>query len=160
MLFLQGQPVIIQTADRERFHGILDTISPNADIVLTFSHRLDSNATDQLRSFVGPIDLLESIDSTSQTFELNKRIIKASTIVEILAVDMDLSGNGKCKRRRSAIETNDSICLCTGVLDEMPKVTQLEHDRFSRMQHFYDGDDVDSEALEELGLNDDGKVNG
>lgn len=40
----------------------------------------------------------------------------------------------------------------------MPKVTQLEHDRFSRMQHFYDGEDVDSEVLGELESNDDGKV--
>jgi len=137
---LLGQQVIIQTIDRERFHGILDTFSPNADFVLTTSHRLDSNTNDQLRLSVTPVDLLETIDSTNQTFELHKRIIKASSVVEILAVDVDLNGNGKC------------------LLDEMPKVTQLEHDRFSRMQHFYDGDDVDSEALEELELTDDGKI--
>lgn len=97
VFLLQGQQVIIQTTDRERFHGILDTISPNADIVLTTSHRLDSNTNDQLRLSVTPVDLLETIDSTNQTFELNKRIIKASSVVEILAVDVDLNGNGKCK---------------------------------------------------------------
>ena len=89
--------MIIQTIDRERFHGILDTFSPNADFVLTNSHRLDSNTNDQLRLSVTPVDLLETIDSTNQTFELNKRIIKASSVVEILAVDVDLNGNGKCK---------------------------------------------------------------
>ncbi|CAF4924387.1 unnamed protein product, partial [Rotaria magnacalcarata] len=40
---LMGQPVVIQTSDHERFHGVLETLSPNGDVVLTVSHRLDNN---------------------------------------------------------------------------------------------------------------------
>lgn len=49
--------------------------------------------------------------------------------------------------------------LFVGLLDETPKVSQLEDDRFSRMQHFYGSDEVDPETLEDLELGDDGKVN-
>ena len=43
-----------------------------------------------------PIDLIDTIDSSSQTFELHKRIIKACNIVEVIAVDIDLSAIAKC----------------------------------------------------------------
>jgi hypothetical protein len=45
-----------------------------------------------------------------------------------------------------------------GLLDENPKLSQLEDDRFSRMEHFYGADDIDPETLEDLELGDDGKV--
>ncbi len=45
-----------------------------------------------------------------------------------------------------------------GLLDENPKVNQLEDDRFSRIQHFYGSDEIDPETLEDLDLGDDGKV--
>ena len=45
-----------------------------------------------------------------------------------------------------------------GSLDETPKVTQLEDDRFNRMEHFYGSDEIDPESLEEFELGDDGKV--
>lgn len=45
-----------------------------------------------------------------------------------------------------------------GLLDETPKVSQLEDDRFSRMQHFYGSDDIDPETLEDLESGNDGKV--
>jgi hypothetical protein len=45
-----------------------------------------------------------------------------------------------------------------GVLDETPKVNQLEDDRFNRMEHFYGTDEIDPETLEDLDLGDDGKV--
>ena len=94
----QGHQVVIQTSDHERFHGVLETLSPNADIVLTVSHRLDNNNNNDIITSPNlPIDLLDTIDSSSQTFELHKRIIKASNIVEIIAVDIDLSNSAKCK---------------------------------------------------------------
>ena len=37
-------------------------------------------------------------------------------------------------------------------------MTQLEDDRFNRMEHFYGADDIDPETLEDLELGDDGKV--
>jgi hypothetical protein len=40
--------------------------------------------------------MIDTIDSSSQTFELHKRIIKASNIVEVIAIDIDLSGSAKC----------------------------------------------------------------
>jgi hypothetical protein len=43
-------------------------------------------------------------------------------------------------------------------LDENPKVSQLEDDRFSRIEHFYGSEDVDPETLEDFALGDDGKV--
>ena len=52
---------------------------------------------------------------------------------------------------------NDDLDL--GLLDETPKVNQLEDERFSRMEHFYDPNEVDPETLEDLDLGDDGKVN-
>ena len=47
---------------------------------------------------------------------------------------------------------------CLGSLDETPKVTQLEDDRFNRMEHFYGSDEIDPESLEDFELGDDGKV--
>ena len=92
--------MVIQTSAHERFHGVLETVSPNADIVLTVSHRLDNNNNnDIITSPTLPIDLLDTIDSSSQTFELHRRIIKASNIVEIIAKDVDLSNSAKCKSR-------------------------------------------------------------
>jgi hypothetical protein len=44
------------------------------------------------------------------------------------------------------------------MLDENPKVNQLEDDRFNRMEHFYGSDEIDPETLEDLDLGDDGKV--
>ncbi|CAF1038237.1 unnamed protein product [Rotaria sp. Silwood1] len=137
---LVGQQVVIQTSDHERFHGVLETLSPNADIVLTVSHRLDKNNNDIITTPTLPIDLIDTIDSSSQTFELHKRIIKAINIVEIIAVDVDLSANAKCS------------------LDENPKVSQVEDDRFSRMEHFYGSDEIDPETLEDLEVGDDGKA--
>ncbi len=96
LIFFQGQQVVIQTSDHERFHGVLETLSPNADIILTVSHRLDNNNNDILTSPTLPIDMIDTIDSSSQTFELHKRIIKASNIVEVIAIDIDLSGSAKC----------------------------------------------------------------
>lgn len=43
------------------------------------------------------VDIIDTIDSAAPTFELHKRIIKGSIIVEIVAADIDLSGNGKCE---------------------------------------------------------------
>lgn len=88
--------MVIQTSDHERFHGVLETLSPNADIILTVSHRLDNNNNDIITSPTLPIDLLDTVDSSAQAFDLRKRIIKAANIVEIIAVDIDLSGNAKC----------------------------------------------------------------
>jgi hypothetical protein len=45
-----------------------------------------------------------------------------------------------------------------GLLDETPKVTQLEDDRFSRMEHFYGADDIEPDMLQDLELGNDGKV--
>lgn len=45
-----------------------------------------------------------------------------------------------------------------GLLDETPKTSQLGDDRFSRMEHFYDPNEIDPETLEDLDLGDDGKV--
>jgi hypothetical protein len=39
---------------------------------------------------------MDTVDNSLQTFELQKRIIKASNIVEIIAVDIDLSAIAKC----------------------------------------------------------------
>ena len=49
------------------------TLSPNADIVLTVSHRLDNNNNnDIIASSNLPIDLIDTVDSSSQKFELHK----------------------------------------------------------------------------------------
>lgn len=52
----------------------------------------------------------------------------------------------------------DNEMLILGSLDENPKVSQLEDDRFTRMEHFYGSDEIDPETLEDLELGDDGKV--
>ena len=54
---------------------------------------------------------------------------------------------------------NHSRNFCLDLLDENPKVNQLEDDRFSRMEHFYGSDEIDPETLEDLDLGGDGKVN-
>ncbi|CAF5161766.1 unnamed protein product [Rotaria magnacalcarata] len=94
---LLGQPVIIQTTERERFHGVLETISPNGDVLLSVAHRLDNNNNDIMGLSTSLIDLLDTVESSAQFLDLNKRIISSSNIVEIIASDIDLAGNGKCK---------------------------------------------------------------
>lgn len=49
-------------------------------------------------------------------------------------------------------------CGCLGMLEETSKVSQLEDDRFNRMQHFYGADEIDSSTSDYLDLGDDGKV--
>jgi small nuclear ribonucleoprotein (snRNP)-like protein len=137
---LVGQPVVIQTNESERYHGILETISPNGDVMLSIAHRIDNNNNDIMSLSTSLIDLFDTVDNSVPTFELQKRIIQASNIVEMIALDNDLSGSGKC------------------VLDETPKVNQLEDDRFNRMEHFYGTDEIDPETLEDLDLGDDGKA--
>jgi hypothetical protein len=44
------------------------------------------------------------------------------------------------------------------MLEEIPKVNQLEDDRFNRMEHFYGTEEIDPETLEDLDIGDDGKV--
>jgi len=107
---------------------------------LTSSHRIENNTTDITTLSTALIDLVDTVDSSVQTFDLQKRTIPGANIVEMIAIDVDLTGNGKC------------------MLDEAPKVTQLEDDRFNRMEHFYGSDDIDAETFEELDLGDDGKV--
>ncbi|CAF0972385.1 unnamed protein product [Adineta ricciae] len=138
---LLGQPVVVQTSEPERYHGILETISPNGDIILTVSHRLDnSNNSDIMALSTSLIDLFDAADSSVQSFELLRRTVQAPTIVEIIGIDIDQSGSNKC------------------MLEETSKVSQLEDDRFNRMQHFYDPDEIDSSTLEYLDLGDDGKA--
>jgi hypothetical protein len=43
------------------------------------------------------IDLVDTVENSVQSFELQKRIIQSSNIVEMIALDIDLTGNGKCK---------------------------------------------------------------
>jgi hypothetical protein len=68
-------------------------------VVLSVAHRLDSNNNDIISSSTAPIDLTDTIDSSLQTFELQKRVILSTNIVEMIAIDIDLSGQGKCKSR-------------------------------------------------------------
>jgi hypothetical protein len=44
------------------------------------------------------IDLFDTVDNSVSSFELQRRIIHSSNIVEMITLDIDLSGNGKCKR--------------------------------------------------------------
>jgi hypothetical protein len=44
------------------------------------------------------------------------------------------------------------------MLEDNPKINQLEDDRFNRMEHFYGSEEIDPETLEDLDLGDDGKV--
>lgn len=124
------------------------------------AHRLDNNNNDIISLPTAPLDLIDTIDSSLQAFELHKQTIASKNIVEIIAIDIDLSGSGKCNSHtrllsRSFVLTRD----CLGSLDETPKVTQLEDDRFNRMEHFYGSDEIDPESLEDFELGDDGKVN-
>ena len=89
---------MVQTNEQERFHGILDTISSNGDLALTLTHRMDSTPNDILSLSTSLIDLFETADNSVPSFELQKKIIQASNIVEMIAADIDLSGNGKCKQ--------------------------------------------------------------
>jgi small nuclear ribonucleoprotein (snRNP)-like protein len=121
---LLGQPVVIQTNEQERYHGILETISSNGDVVLLMTHRMDNNPNDIMGLSTSLIDLFDTVDNSVPSFELQKRIIQSANIVELIAIDVDLSGSGKC------------------MLDENPKVNQLEDDRFNRMEHFYGSDEI------------------
>lgn len=56
------------------------------------------------------------------------------------------------------IDKRENCDLDLGLLDETPKTNQLEDERFSRMEHFYDSNEIDPETLEDLDLGDDGKV--
>lgn len=107
------------------------------------------------------IDLFDTVDSSVQTFELQKRLVTSSNIVEIIAIDVDLSGSGKCKRTKNkkTTDNDESLFTSVGMLDDVPKVTQLEDERFNRMQHFYGTDEIDPDTIEDLDLGDDGKVN-
>lgn len=96
--YSQGHPVVVQTNEQERFHGILDTISANGDVVLTFAHRMDSTPNDILSLSTSLIDLFETADNSVSSFELQKKIIQSSNIVEMIAADVDLTGNGKCTK--------------------------------------------------------------
>jgi hypothetical protein len=60
------------------------------------AHRLD-NTNDIMGLSTSLIDLFDTVDSSLQTFELQKRMIPSANIVEIIAIDIDLTGNGKCK---------------------------------------------------------------
>lgn len=101
----------MQTNEQERFHGILETISSNGDVALTASHRLDNTNPDIMALSTSLIDLFDTIDSSVQSFELQKRVIQSSNIVEIIAIDVDLSAGGKCKLNISAWKAR----LCTAV---------------------------------------------
>lgn len=48
--------------------------------------------------------------------------------------------------------------LHLGMLEEATKVTQLEDDRFNRMEHFYGADELDPDTFEDLEIGEDGKV--
>ncbi len=61
------------------------------------------------------------------------------------------------KRQTKKILRLERFCDLV-VLDETPKVNQLEDDRFNRMEHFYGSDEIDPGTLEDLDLGDDGKV--
>lgn len=93
---LQGQQVILQTNEQERYHGVLETISPTGDVILSVAHRIDNNNNDIISLSTSAIDLIDTVDNSSQAFDLQKRVILSSNIVEMIAVDVDLSGPGKC----------------------------------------------------------------
>lgn len=71
-------------------------MSANGDVVLSVAHRLDNN-NDIMGISTSLIDLFDTVDSSAQTFELTKRIVPSSNIIEIIASDIDLSGSGKCE---------------------------------------------------------------
>jgi hypothetical protein len=89
--------VVIQTNEQERYHGILETISSNGDVVLLMTHRMDNNPNDIMGLSTSLIDLFDTVDNSVPSFELQKRIIQSANIVELIAIDVDLSGSGKCK---------------------------------------------------------------
>jgi hypothetical protein len=64
------------------------------------SHRIDNNNNDIMGLSTSLLDLFDTVDSSVQSFELQKRVITSSNIVEIIAIDIDLSGGAKCKRRK------------------------------------------------------------
>lgn len=99
--------MVIQTNEQERYHGILDTISSNGDVALLVAHRMDNTPNDIMSLSTSLIDLFETIDSSVTSFELQRKTIQASNIVEMIAVDVDLSGNGKCKT--SSIENDEEL---------------------------------------------------
>lgn len=59
---------------------------------------MDNNPNDIMSLSTSLIDVFETIDSSVSSFELQKKTIYASNIVEMIAADVDLSGNGKCKK--------------------------------------------------------------
>lgn len=65
--------------------------------MLSAAHRIDNNTNDIMSLPTSLLDLFDTIDSSVQSFELQKRIIQSSNIVEIITLDIDLSGNRKCK---------------------------------------------------------------
>jgi hypothetical protein len=65
--------------------------------MLSIAHRIDNNNNDIMSLSTSLIDLFDTVDNSVPTFELQKRIIQASNIVEMIALDNDLSGSGKCK---------------------------------------------------------------
>ncbi|CAF0792873.1 unnamed protein product [Didymodactylos carnosus] len=80
-----GQAVIVQTTD-SRIHGVLETISPNLDLVICASHSLDDNNNDL--TTLMPIDTLSD---TTKVYFKEKSIIECSKIVEMIAVDVDMN---------------------------------------------------------------------
>jgi len=68
--------------------------------MLSMAHRIDNNNNDIMGLSTSLLDLFDTVDSSIQSFELQKRVIASSNIVEIIAIDIDLSGGAKCKRRK------------------------------------------------------------
>lgn len=66
-------------------------------MILSVAHRIENNTNDIMNLSTSLIDLFDTVDTSVQSFELQKRVISSATIVEIIALDIDLSGNGKCK---------------------------------------------------------------
>ncbi len=58
---------------------------------------MDNNPNDIIGLSTSLIDLFDTVDNSVPSFELQKRIIQSTNIVEIIAIDVDLSGAGKCK---------------------------------------------------------------
>ncbi len=75
----------------------METISSNGDVALLVTHRMDNNPNDIMSLSTSLIDLFETVDNSVPSFELQKRVIQAANIVEMIAVDVDLTGSGKCK---------------------------------------------------------------
>jgi len=57
------------------------------------------------------IDLFDTIDNSVTSFELQKRVIQSSNIVEMITLDIDLSANGKCKRIKKKYLFEILVCF-------------------------------------------------